>query len=795
MKPSCSSRHGIALVIVLGLMAMLAILGISFATTMRTEHRAARMSGDNLGAIEMTYYGLAEALYHLERDADNTAWVAPNWTRYTIHSGDNGYHPDRSASSGLNDMLTWYGTWFVPSAIIGGTNLPSIYARAETNNVRWIMVKTPAPESRVVGQFCYMLIDVSGFLDPNGNYSMAPGLATNQLRSLGTNVTELALTNVLLGELRGGRERFCFDGRIGSPRSKPYGRIETLADMRPALAWADFWPGSQQPMFNLIATNFFPFSYYPPGYADPNTREARRQVDLRGTGTEIAARAAEIRAALTGLIPAGDLDMFMNNLIDYVDSDYVPGGLASTIGSGANNADSFCTEPVPMLNELQIGCIYQSSGANIALRFRVNTELFFPFLFTSNAINGSAPPPPQVQLRFRGRLEGGTFEPRTFNQTLTIPWNSAWWVNSFSTAMADPTSPQLTVHAINLTMSAPATNAIAPERFVIEEWSVTLPNGVVLDRLAPVNNGVVASLNMGEYLSQNVNSPQAYYCGWECDDPRINWLLLDRGVHWPGEYKQRALSNPLDPDTTTLGRMNRAAKKEQNEWVMFVSNEPLYSIGELGYLLLRRDRPWMTISFFPSPSGRTEILPVLDRFTLYPYPRHGLVNINSRITNVLATAFNACPVELAPGIRASPERITPAEAREIAAAIIGSRPPPGFINMSDIRNVPQLSTVVPRITSWIAREGLIRNTHGLLGIRQNLILALIAGQSLQQFRNPETGNNETRRMAGHRAFATIWRDPYKENIGGQLMHRTFVRNFRWYDEWVGTGLDESVTGP
>ncbi len=782
MKPIASERRGIALVIVLGLMAMLAIFGISFATTMRTEHRAARMAGDNLGAIEMTYYGLAEALYHLDRDAELVQWVAPNWPKYTIHSGMNTYHPDK-LGGGLNDMLAGYGVWFTPAAIVGGPPPNDGRARDETNNVRWIRVKTP--EGRVIGQFCYMLIDVSGFLDPNGNYSTIPELARSQTRQFGTNVTELALTNPILSELRRGRERFLYDGRIGHPRHKPYGRIETLADMRPALSSPNLWDGTI-PMSNIIATNFFPFSYFPPGYADATTREAKPQTDLRGTGPELAARAAEIKAALVGLIPPTELDFFFKNLIDYVDDDYVPGGLASSIGPGQDNADSFCTEPVPMLNELQIGCLYQAAGPNIALRFRVTTELFFPFLFTSNSI--ASPPPPTLQLRFRGRLEGGTFEPKTFNQNINISWNPNWWVKDGNVAASDPTTPQITTHPINLSMTAPATNAVPPERFVIEEWALTLPNGTVLDRLAPVNNGVVADLRMDEWLSVNVNSPQPVYCGWECNDPRINWLLMN-ATHWPYSYKARALSNPFDPDVTTLGAMNRSAEKEQGEWAMYVSNGPLYSIGELGYLLFRSTRPWQTISFFPAAGGRVAFLPVLDRFTLFPYPRHGLVNINTRITNVLATAFNNCPVELAPGILQSGDRVPlrPTEAMEIAGAIVAARPPQGFINMSDIRNVTALGTAVPRITSWLAREGLIRNTHGLLGIRQNLIMALIAGQSLQQFTDPETGSSSVTRLAGHRAFATIWRDPYKENIGGQLMHRTFVRNFRWYDEWVGTG--------
>jgi hypothetical protein len=814
IRPSFS-RRGIALIIVLGLMAMLTILAVAFITTMRTEYKAARMSGDQLGAVEMVYLGLAEALRHIDRDSDAGQWVCPTWNNFVLHSGKkdgnygegSGDNPQQM-SWGLNDILVDYGSWFVPRAIFGAQvdNAPGV--RRETNDVRWIRVKPPHTNAPI-GQFEYYIIDCSGFLDPNANYSMVVDLATNRPRYWGTNVTELVLTNALLGELRRDHERKLFNGRVGVDRFKPFQRAETLPDLR-VVAWA-MYPdvsslGGQSPFrITGIASNFFPFSYFPPGYADPGSRVARPQTSLVGTGAELWNRRAEIEEACKGLIPPNDIPVFVRNLIDYVDDDYVPGGLARDIPPLSNNADNFCTEAVPMLNELQIGCLYLGGSGKYTMRLNTNTELFFPFLFCSFRTNE----PRRVTLRIKIKLEGGTFEPKDVPvKTVDTGFNydRAW--QRKDPEEGEPSSDQLKVVTFQFPLfEAPATNAIAPEYLIIEEWSLVDENDKVLDRLAPMaQGGVVARLKMEDYLSRDVNNPRAVFCGWEARDPRINWNLNDPN-HWFSTYKQMPMTSPLDPTTTSLGKRNNKipgfTQAENGEWVMYVANRPLYSIGELGYLLYRSNRPWETISFFPrGSSGGGGILPVLDRFTLFPYPRQGLVNLNSRVPAVLATAFNGCPVELAPGIPQLRGRtvhaLQPSEALQVATNIITKRESigSGFVNLSDIRNVIDLgdpNALLPNVKSWLAREGLIRNTVGLLGVRQNVFLVLVVGQSLRTYQDPESGASITYRVAGHRGAAVVWRDPYKDPVTGR--YRTFVRNLRWYDEWIGTGEDYDPDRP
>jgi hypothetical protein len=242
--------------------------------------------------------------------------------------------------------------------------------------------------------------------------------------------------------------------------------------------------------------------------------------------------------------------------------------------------------------------------------------------------------------------------------------------------------------------------------------------------------------------------------------------------------------------------MNPGVNGEHDEWVMYVRNAPLLSVGDLGYLLYAPNRPWQTVNLIGS-----SVLPVLDVFTVFTNDvRYGLVNLNSTVTNVLATAFNACPVEYAPGYPAGGP-IVPDEALMIAGAIMAGdgsgsypgRPTQGFANLSMIKfGKLHAGAVVPRINSWMAREGLVRNTCGLLGVRNQVFSIVMATQSRRQVFDPETGTwRPGIRVASHNAMATVWRDPFK--VDGR--NKMYVHTFRWYDEWVGGVDDFSSGGP
>ena len=773
-------RRGIALVIVMGLMAMLIIMGVAFATSMRTEHKAARMASDQLGSMEIVYYALAEAMNHLEIDASTPPsgpWYAPNWPAFTIHSGNNGTHANK-LSGKLTDMLSWYGAWFVPHSILDT-------ARSETNNVRWIQVRSP--DNQVVGQFTYMIMDCTGMLDANGNHETNMFLAMSHSRGAGTNACELALSNALLKEMRAKAETNLYAGRVGVNRFKGYGRAETLPDLR-VVTWdgypnADSRGGSTSPfrIYNF-ATNFYVYNRYLPGYADASGN-AKDQVFIGGTGPELNARKSEIQAAIQGVgLPSTEAATLTKDIIDYVDTDVVPGGLESEVGASPDNCDNFCTEPVPMFNELQVANVYSTSGGTISHRIRLQYELIFPFMGVTND-------KPCV-LRAKMELVGGNFEPKDIpiQAKVIIP------AGSITVLATNATTPRFWQGNILFPAStASATNAQPPEKVVITELTLLQNNtadeaianpGPRLDRVS--QNGGPFEIKVTDYLSEVPTSSQAIQTSWAANDPRINW---DFTKHWRIEETK---SSSLTGGSMTWGSMNTGVTGEKDEWYMYVRNGPMISVGELQYLLYHSSRSWRTISFV----GSSDMPTILDRFTVFTNDvRYGLVNISSRVPAVLATAFNQCPIEIVPGVvppgmAAKDACLTPAESLEIAEAIMAKRPSAGYMNLSELRLV-DMASVAPRVTSWSAREGLIRNTLGLLGIRGNVFSVLLVGQAQRQFVDPENGKTVTERLSGHRAMATVWRDPYLAN--GR--HNMFVRTLRWYDEWVGGVDDFDDEGP
>lgn len=778
-------RRGIALVIVLGLMAMLIVMGLSFATSMRTERRAARMSGYQLGSLELTYYALAEAMNQIENDLGSQSFTSPNWGNLTIHTGNNGNYPSAGTN---NSLLSWYHAYFVPGAILG-------VARAETNFCLWRRVNYP--DGREAGIFAYMIVDCGGLLDFNGNHETDPRLAKAIPRGPGTNVSELALNTNLLRELRGGQESRFVNSRVGTTsRFKPFGRAETLPDALIA-GYAMYTNqtsvgGSLSPLVSSAwysLTNFYVLSRYPSGYSLGGL-VATQQTYIGGSATELRDRHDEIFTSINALLrnPA-ESETFFNNLIDFVDPDIVPGGLEADIPANGNNADSYCTEPVPMLNELQIITILRQPNPSVyELTARFRTELIFPFAFTSNypAI------PPMTKLRIKCRYEGGAFTPNTFTVDYT---NSApSWVRTPSGMSLAAT--HFSVLTRDWTSSASSTNAALPERMVIEEWSVLDQANRVLDRIAPGAGGVIQDLKFNEYFVPSSLTLNALYaCSWTANDPRINWSMPS---HWELLYSGRVLASPDADPSNSFGRMNPKAGTpsesggERGDPYMYVHNGPLRSVGDLGYLLYFANRPWQTVNLI-GPS----VLAVLDRFTVFTNDvRYGLVNMNTTVSNVLATAFFNCAVELAPGVPApvSGGRITAAEALELAGAVMAGRPAQGFQNLSLIRqgNLHDTNSVVPRIVSWQAREGLVRNTCGLLGVRNNVFSIVMSAQSRRQVLDPETGAWRTGiRVASHHAMATVWRDPWKVNGRNKM----YVHTFRWYDEWVGGVDDFSSGGP
>jgi len=821
---SRDNRRGIALVIVLSLMAALMILAVSFAVSMRTEHKAAKMSGTQIQAIQMCYYGLAQALEHIESDARSSTWwpatagpsappiggsippgwYYPGWSNHCLHSG---MRPDAKG-----DIATWFpddrAIRFVPQALFGPSGTVHTLNN-ETNRivcpgrtVRFVDVDAPTANGRTVGRYAYIVVDCSGMVDVNGNHELEANRGRTQPRGLGTNVCEIAFTNALEPVLRTTGATNIHNARVGygGYRHQRFGRVESLEDLRtiayggfadlnnaPFRTFSDPGPNSSNNVnYPRILTTY---TRYPQG----NGFLGASQFDLSGTAAEIGANSGALVSHLQGRLGMSSdrATWFTRNLIDYLDTDFVPGGINGGVSPTGPNADSICTEPVPMLSRLDFRTYY-TSPSNLVVESYVET--FFPFLFSSNAAAI-----PQLTFNFKYELVGGTFTPGSASVSSNVPSKDSW-VRTTPGASPD----QLTAHFsfpfgargwTNAHRSLGSTHSM-PTGLRITELSLTLPGGnTVVDRIRPP-----IDFTASEILPPSNLTPEKYMVRYDVVDPRINWILRGANAHWK-------TTTAFGPTVSRIGnlpqRLTNAVPFEKGEWVMYAGNDnKLWSLGELGYLLHDSLRPWRTVSFFCETQNDTnDYINVWEHFTLNPKrTRYGLVNVSSRITNALATAFHGCPFDAAPGIPAKAGqdlRLSSTGALAIAREIINNRPGQGYTNLAalggtsvNMMGLPGLVSIlsVPwmRNNSWIGRENLLRSTEGLLGIRNNTFIVLVLGQGATKLDDPESTTPVVRRTAGHRAIALVWRDPLAPP--GTPKH--FVRWIRWQDDWVGDVSDQ-----
>jgi hypothetical protein len=807
--PPTTGRRGIALVIVLSLMAALMILAVGFAISMRTEHKAAKMSGSQMQAVEMCYYGLAQALDHIERDARygtmwtgtvhypqsapiTGGWVYPGWSNHCLHSG---------MRPVTNDTAAWFpdnrAVRFIPQALMGPSGTAH-NVNVETNRlvcrqggnvhtVKFVDVYATNVQRRMVGRYAYMVVDGSGLIDANGSHELDPDVGRALPRMLGTNACELAFNSLLLKEMRTGKETNLHNARVGtdSIRHQRFGRVESLEDLRtvgyggypvqgnsPLRAFSDPDWLSRYNNTNY-PNNFITYTRYPDGLgAIPLLMSTNLASDAHHVANNTDIVFARLTNAMLNPI-VSEVRTLVTNIIDYLDTDFIPGGINGGPTPDGPNADNFCTEPVPMLHRLDIMSNYVTP-TNLFITLYVET--LFPFLYTSSIISN---PPPQLQLNFKYRLTGGDFTPSDVSISSNIDASAFAWITG------TPSSPGGAQYSapfgLGVTNHHRSIFGSPPVRLEVTEFSITVRGqNTVVDRVRPpvLSEPASAVLAPTPLISTNC------VVRWFANDQRMNWIMTGAGAQWTN------LSIRFGNAATPRATMQLSAR-EKGEWFSYVSNQnKLFALGELGYLLHRSDRPWRTLAFFTdTPDDANDFINPWAQFRLVHPTRYGLINPSTRITNVLATAFNRCPFQLAPGITASGVANLPvAGAYSIASEIINRRPGQGYTNLNFLAGLQSLTlanALALGNTSHMGREGILRCTEGLLGTRNNTFMVFVLGQGATQLDDPE-GGRPVRRTAGQRAIALVWRDPFSSPTSP----KHFVRWMRWQDDWVGDVSDQ-----
>lgn len=723
-------RAGIALVIVLGLLAVLTLFAVSFSISMRTERIAARSFSEAVGARYLIDAALADVMtVQIPGAMQNRLY--PPWEVYPFPIGSMSNHF-------LNGMVSNY---------VSGVTLK---AARGADTPAWIDLRNPNDNNRFLGQYTFLAVNHSGLLDANtvGAYE-----GNSYPRNYGNDPGEVRFHPSVLPEAVGA-------GRLKALRDKVI-RFENVPEL---IAMGRSGKISDQTFGNYThADSFHVFSRFPKswGTTGPQGVEARTNIAYIA-GSPSGWNEAEIKAVLRAPpvfpdfpIRDVDIDGFYDQMHDFASVGYVP-----------KNVNGMSFKRVPMINEVIVSNTLErtNNGTDdiLTLRIYVVVETYYPFPQDPDSpsfVVGMGGPP-TVQTAYPElntvALQTGPV-PATLTHTATDYRMTTFMYQS---SMISPPSP---VYFPGMLLDFNATD------FTVS-WS-----GQLVDRVQPVweNQWFLFSGDAYPLLDYNIPEGHADPIGVSVSDPRLNYV-----------------PNQWSPQTPTPGddNGNKTGPYVDELHMMFSAQRPFESAGELSYLLYDSSKPWRTIRLLgPDPDGSAAIV---DRFSArapVAYEK-GLVNVNTPYTNVLASALFGVPVESYPVVGSISSPLSADAARNLAILMI-NRINFSATNMSSLASmmtVADMQSITGSSTNKFLNESLIRNSTGVLGVRQNLFTVLLNVRTFPDGVDPTDPlpagvTLESLARSDLRAVAVLWRDPYL--TGDPPVNEMFVRFFAWLTDY------------
>ena len=765
------SKRGAALIIVLGLMALLMLLGVAFSIYMRTERHAAGSYQHDVRARQLLYAAAARALERIENEPPNRPY--PEWlVAVSPHSPLTANDPPLNLSMATNQPWARH----IPEGVLKD---PAFTNAVES--IGWIAM----PNGRVA----YAIVNLSGLLDAN----YAGG--RNVKRESGTNAVELCVTNPVLG--------------IRNPSDFFQGReYESIAEMK----------ALQQQIGLSEVYKWVTFSMAP-------TNAPLMPVDLSGTADQLAGRRAQILAQFSN--PAFEdifnKDHIVDALLDYVDEDNIPRNL-----NGPN------TERNPMFNEIQVLPAATPNALLFAIRieltapfvkhrsgpFNYQVEYDVTIATTSGAGYVSDTGPAGEPFPSPGRVSGT--RPANWNKELfrevVIPLGpymlGPGWTNK---------TAYFHVH-VHLLRLLDMTQGGAVVGQVSNLLFQGVPPPIESNRLASVTVPL-SGQRYGRRAGLECLDPRFAY------QPLRNSVWYE---YWITEQIYQTGGDPsfsigqngtLGQTNAITARLLSRAAPFANIWhdghgYMHVADRPLRSVGELSFLTRGWRFPGVQSAFFtlrlvPTETGAGPD-PLYDAFTLRssPLPQRGAVNPNTDDMEVLAALFADMPLDLYPGETEDLRAIDPRFEQAIrvswndalSMAEEWTRDPlwqRGFwgaktelvsnatywARASAIANALAANNPDPtRVSTWswsaapLRREAAFRNILDMLNPRQNYFVILLFAQSATIVQLPGEGKLAGDQVVTVRADQTglmeVWRDPVPRVLEGSTVHRPmFIRRF------------------
>jgi len=721
------SKEGVAIIVVLGMLALLMIMATTFSITMRVERVGAGGFAHNVSAENLVWAGLARAIDQIEANMGPTD---PNYPA-------NAYYPT---------------TWSVLGS--GGTNaaLSLSWGEAEEHipaaldplpGVEWEDLQTASGSKASVA---YLVMNCSGFLDAN--------YVGGSNRLAGASVKEIQVES------------------FGSVSSATDLDSKRLADGNYYATLQEFDILQNEPGGGLadVPDYFVTYSRYPNGSLTGTTID-EDVVDLSGDVSALEGREAEIVAKLSQTVQglqAGDAQAIFDNLIDYVDTDSTPRN---------GNLGSPQTEAVPMINEVWFAPspvqVTRQTPSTVQLSpTPVLLELCYPFVR----------PPTETfnaEMEIVTELQGGG---ETFSVTNVVSYPDPIDVpTDFGASQFRPyaflaPARVLTAHTgvtYTLTFKCAAT--------------VSLSSGDLVDATPyPTTAQPLSFPVMTSLLDVNTSAP-APAASKEARDPRFNWNCMgghfqDGVLHSIGAMNSNTVQHLSLP---IPGLHTNFLMHVSDHGSLFSVGELGFLLRGGGQsALFRPIRLFDTVSL-GGPAARDT---VLDGFALTTNTvRRGLCNLNvydpdhpAVAASILTSALEDLPLRYpASGLTLSPAEIDAIVATNMAVRATGA----SFANLSDI-GMLDWRTLLPNRAD-LELTSIIAHMAGLFGTRQNLFTILVEakpfslgmGQLAQ-----DTGASGW--SPSKRGVFTVWRDPFPNTnsagvVDTALPHKTFVQSFRW----------------
>lgn len=719
------SDSGVALIVVLGIMAILAVIAVAFSKAMRDQRLAARNYADQIRAEHLVHAGVATALDFVDATMRGDKC-------YPFFSGGDAY-----GSRNSNEAC---------SLFIGeARDMIPLALHQQASNVicNWIYVvgtNNAGGSSEVTmtnGRVAFLIVNCSGLLDANCLDRLG---SQNQHGIMQLDATEID-TDIADA------------GRFISDRDQ-HVRYDTVAEL--AMNDGIAYPSSNLFVYSYdINRDVYFTNRYELGTTNIGLLDKFRINGITNTADCPAYASDAVEAYRTELANSGSwlttnywrklTDLLIEaqygydtdtnpptaimhtcatstawNIINYLDEDTIPQTGSTTPWLGADGC-----EPTPLINEVVL-------SVTSPLNYTLTVELWFPFYPVSAA-------PGEYGLR----IFAFTNDPVALAGASTIPTGSYHLATNHLVAAMSYTNAASRFGLYSLTNILLGTNGPAPVSSDDQLWFIArvTKNGAIVDQA--MTSGTNAFSDIGSYSVKQ--------------DPRLNAY----STAW-GKFA-----------SNTLGRINEGCQP----WTgygqglpIFFRNEPMQSIDEVCHVFMPYTpapptnpvtfgvTPWQSVRLTDYYSGAAFVEWMTVRPATTNPAVHGLVHPNTQQRNALAALFGNARVRDSDnsGVMLS---LTPTDRSDFANAM-------DEVSM----NLRSLFYYTGRNTHFDAlpleygqKEDALRSIVEMLTLRQNIFTIIIAAQALSK-----DGRGV---LAEKRAMAIVYRDSYT----GQ----SFVRLFKW----------------